>query len=413
MKYQKVQWGDNSISSAPDWLVKEIRKEIDPSLKILKEIEIEKGQQIPEDFLPVRANYKPVPILDTRHCNAREKKEKWLEMRRSGIGGSENAVARGFGKYQSNVSLYWDKIRSKAYQPLDTSSNWEVLEYGHLMEPWIRKVFESLKRKKTKEVPVMYRHPLFPFMLADIDGIVIEPDNGISIIECKTTNPKNLRDWKDGKAPIQYVAQAMHYMAVTNIDKVYLVCAYGNTRKDIIIREIRRDYIHEKHMIQQLSQFWEKVLIKEEPSPISNVYGSAVYTDFQKIKGRRFRQVRLNYDQNAGFIEKLTSLQNEIQSKSKDLEIKQDELKRLKAILLQQLEEDGQMFSKGTITDYKHGLKYVISIGNPVEKEVIPAEAQQLLKENNPEIFNAYKRKTIRMPRVSVKTYEFTDRGDD
>lgn len=64
-------------------------------------------------LLQERSNYmrySPIKLYDTTHINAVENREQWLAWRKKGIGGSESAAARGHGKFQSMLELYWDKI---------------------------------------------------------------------------------------------------------------------------------------------------------------------------------------------------------------------------------------------------------------------------------------------------------------
>jgi predicted phage-related endonuclease len=60
----------------------------------------------------------------------------------------------------------------------------------------------------------MFRHPLYPFMLADVDYFITMPDGTKAILEIKTTN-YNAKDhwWKDGRetVPAYYEPQGRHY----------------------------------------------------------------------------------------------------------------------------------------------------------------------------------------------------------
>lgn len=408
MKLQKVRWGDGSISSCPKYLVDAIRN-IDPKLSVLGEREVSSGKinlmekEIPEDWMPVRANYKPVPFLNTQHVNALECKDQWLEVRRKGIGGSESATARGFGKYQSIQSLYWDKTNDPQYQPMDESSNWEILEYGHLLEPWVRKVFSAKVQKKTIEVPMMYQHPLFPFMLADIDGVVLD-ENEIAGFEAKTTNPNNLREWKNNSIPPHYVAQMQHYMAVMNFRVYYIACAYGNTRNDIFIRKIYRDFECEEQMILDEGRFWKCVETRQEPPVSIGQNIPAAYREYMHRKRRR-PFMDLPYDSNMIFIEHMADLEakkKELSSQSKEVE---KELMYLKLLFLQQMREDNGFLASGAqIHDEEHKIGYYLQIKETEGKDVITAQNQEILKMDHPEIFEKYATRSKDCVGVKLRT---------
>ena len=413
MLLQKVQWGDGKISSCPEWLVNIIRKN-DPKLRILAEMEVSSGkinvieQEISEDWFPVKPNYKPVPFCDTKHVNALENKEEWLRIRKKGIGGSESATARGFGKYQSMRSLYWDKTNDPQFQPMDMSQNWEILEYGHLLEPWIRKVFQAKIMKPVKEVPVMFQHPLFPFMLADIDGVVIDTNMNHGF-EAKTTNPHNLKEWKNNSIPPHYVAQMQHYMAVMNFSDYYIVCAYGNTRNDFFCRKIYRDFEVEREMILGEAKFWRFVDTKKEPPLELERNIPAVYQEYVH-RNRVPRRIELPYDSNMIFIEHFADLEAEKKELALEKERVENELKKLKSLFLTQMKRDnGYIASGATIRDFKNGITYCLDIQQTEERNSINADGIRAIQMNYPEVFEKYKTKRNGRITVNFKAYNNKD----
>ena len=82
-----------------------------------------------------------------------------------------------------------------------------------------RKLYEAYKRGTGLEVRRsnnMYVHSEYPFMLADVDRLIVGKENGLIGLECKTASPYSADKWKDGKVPAHYLAQCDHYMAVLN-----------------------------------------------------------------------------------------------------------------------------------------------------------------------------------------------------
>lgn len=49
-------------------------------------------------------------------------------------------------------------------------------------------IFSKKTGLKVYPVRKMFRHPLYPFMLADVDFFIDFPDGSKGILECKTTN---------------------------------------------------------------------------------------------------------------------------------------------------------------------------------------------------------------------------------
>ena len=99
-----------------------------------------------------RTRHSPLVVVDTEPLS----REEWLAYRRQGIGGSE-------------------------------AENWVALEVGNLLEGLVAKIFHKKSGLEIFQVKKMFRHPLYPFMLADVDYFVRLPDGETAILEIKTT----------------------------------------------------------------------------------------------------------------------------------------------------------------------------------------------------------------------------------
>lgn len=176
-------------------------------------------------------------------------REQWLEYRRKGIGGSDAAAVLGISPFRTGRDLYYDKLNIVT---ADDAENWVQLEVGTLLEPLVAKIFAHKTGYKIYRRPFMFRHPQYPWMLADLDYMVELPDGTSAILEIKTTN-YNAKDnwWYNGEeiVPIYYESQGRHYMAVMNIDRVYFCCLYGNSEDEAMIRRIDRDMAYPQQKI--------------------------------------------------------------------------------------------------------------------------------------------------------------------
>lgn len=138
-------------------------------------------------------------------------REQWLEYRRKGIGGSDAAAVLGISPFRTGRDLYYDKLNIVT---ADDAENWVQLEVGTLLEPLVAKIFAHKTGYKIYRRPFMFQHPLYPWMLADLDYMVELPDGTSAILEIKTTN-YNAKDnwWYNGEeiVPIYYESQGRHY----------------------------------------------------------------------------------------------------------------------------------------------------------------------------------------------------------
>lgn len=211
-----------------------------------------------------RQTYAPEVIVDTASLT----KDEWLAYRRTGLGGSDAAAALGVSPWTTARDLYFDKLN--IVSAIDDNDNWVQKEIGHLLEDLVAKIFHVKTGYRIYQIKRMFRHPLYPFMIADIDFFIELPDGTTAILEIKTTNHNAINKWWDGKKeiiPLNYQLQGRHYMCVMNIDKVYFCCLYGNNENEVIIRTLDRDLIYESELIALEESFWVNHVLAQVPPP--------------------------------------------------------------------------------------------------------------------------------------------------
>ncbi|MDR1548731.1 MAG: YqaJ viral recombinase family protein [Hungatella sp.] len=195
-------------------------------------------------------NYEPEVVVDDI---TKLTEEQWLEYRRRGIGGSDVASIYRVSPWRTSNELYHDKIGHQLV--IEEERNWVSLEIGHRLEELVVQIFMKKTGLKPYAVRKMFRHPLYPFMIGDIDFFV-EKDGKIWIVECKTSFSFNKNEWADDSIPYHYVLQGMHYMSVTNVAGVIFLCLYGNKEDTLLIRTLTRDLELEEEMIELERDFW-------------------------------------------------------------------------------------------------------------------------------------------------------------
>lgn len=168
------------------------------------------------------ATYRPQVLVDTKDLTETE----WLEWRRKGVGGSDASIILGISPFATARDLYYDKLNVVSYK--DDADNWVALQIGHLLEDLVAEIFHKKTGYPIYQDKRMYYHPLYPYMLANVDYFVTLPNGETAILEIKTTN-YNAKDnwWIDGEEtiPVNYQAQGRHYMAVMNLNHVFYLPA--------------------------------------------------------------------------------------------------------------------------------------------------------------------------------------------
>lgn len=134
-------------------------------------------------------------------------REEWLRLRKTGIGGSDAGAICGLNPYSSPMDVYQDKTSDE----VDDADN-EAMRQGRDLEEYVARRFMGETGFKVRRSNKMYRSTEHPFMLADVDRLVVGEDAGL---ECKTASAYNADKWEDGQVPPHHLIQCLHYMAVT------------------------------------------------------------------------------------------------------------------------------------------------------------------------------------------------------
>ena len=123
-------------------------------------------------------------------------KETWLKYRKRGIGGSDSGAICGVNPYRSVMQVYQDKVSEDA-EEIDN----EAMRQGREFEDYVARRFMEASGKKVRRANAMFYDEEHPFMLADVDRLVVGENAGL---ECKTASSFMADKWEDGKVPLSY-----------------------------------------------------------------------------------------------------------------------------------------------------------------------------------------------------------------
>lgn len=154
--------------------------------------------------------YEKIPISKMSH-------EEWLALRKTGLGGSDAGAVCGLNPYSSPMKVFRDKTTDETEE-----QDSEAVRIGHDLEQYVAERFMEATGLKVRKSNFMYRSREHPFMIADVDRLVVGEDAGL---ECKTASAYNADKWKDGSIPLHYMMQCYHYMAVTGKRAWYIAAA--------------------------------------------------------------------------------------------------------------------------------------------------------------------------------------------
>ena len=115
-----------------------------------------------------KAEYTPEKVVDISNLS----REDWLEYRKKGIGGSDVAAIMGISPFATIRDLFYNKTGVQPVIQEEEESNWVAKEVGHRLEDLVAEIFSKKTGLEVFPVRIMFRHPLYPFMLADVDYFV-------------------------------------------------------------------------------------------------------------------------------------------------------------------------------------------------------------------------------------------------
>lgn len=195
--------------------------------------------------------YEMIPIKELS-------REEWLRLRKTGIGGSDAAAICGLNPYASAMHIFQDKMSKE----IDLQDN-EPMRQGRDLEDYVTKRFCEATGLKARRSHMLYRNKEKPFMIADVDRLIVGRDAGL---ECKTASAYNADKWKGGQIPPHYLIQCLHYMAVTGKKEWYIAVVILG--KDFLYQKIAWDEEVIKKLVSVEKAFWEgHILTGRMPEP--------------------------------------------------------------------------------------------------------------------------------------------------
>ena len=189
---------------------------------------------------------------------------EWLEVRRSGIGGSDAAAAVGMSIWKSPIELWEEKALGKMQAKQDN----EPMRWGRLLEPVIREEFAKRTGYAVSVCRSMLQAPQWPWMQANLDGLIEIPGRGVGVLEIKTSSAFKDSDWggnddSQPRCPDAYALQTTHYLAVTGLDFAVLCVLIGGNKLRWLT--VERDVQFIAHLVELERRFWEHVLTQTPP----------------------------------------------------------------------------------------------------------------------------------------------------
>lgn len=197
-------------------------------------------------------------LIDTRKIERAD----WLEVRKTGIGGSDAAAAVGLSPYKSQLELWTEKTGRDAGLPKpDLDDTTHPTYWGTMLEPIVAASYTKQTGNKVRKVNAVLQHPQFPFMLANLDREVVGTPL-VQLLDCKTAGEFGAKLWQDG-VPEYVQLQVQHQLAVTGKQAAHVAVLLCGQKLEIHL--IRRNDELISRLITLEARFWEYVTTDTPP----------------------------------------------------------------------------------------------------------------------------------------------------
>ncbi|OLT34359.1 hypothetical protein BJF79_07235 [Actinomadura sp. CNU-125] len=180
-------------------------------------------------------------------------RRRWLQARRSGIGGSDVLAVLGLDPWSSRLAVYLAKTGAEVERPETDDMVW-----GRFVEPAIAEYFTHRTGIGAVRCGLL-RNVERPWQLASVDRLTA--DGGL--LEIKNTGHWRRAEWDGGQIADGAEAQTQHYLDVTGLPHAWVAAQVGGAPP--LIRRVERDERLIADMREIEREFWALVQARTPP----------------------------------------------------------------------------------------------------------------------------------------------------
>lgn len=184
-------------------------------------------------------------------------RDRWLSLRRLGIGGSDALAVLGLDPWMNRMEVWLDKTGRDVGREQSDRMRW-----GQVVEAPIAEWFTERTGVRTRRCGLM-RHEDRQWQRVSVDRLT--SDGGL--LECKNTNWHRRGEWEDDLGEIVAdgaEAQVQHAMAVTGYGHAWVAAQVGG--EPPVIRRVERDESFIASLTTVEAEFWALVEARTPPA---------------------------------------------------------------------------------------------------------------------------------------------------
>lgn len=190
--------------------------------------------------------------------------EEWLELRKTGIGGSEAAAVMGINPWSTPLAVY---LKRKGQFQADETPN-EKMEWGTRLEHAILEKYAEQHPEYIVAPGVWFRNKKYPWLCGDTDALVFDRQtlHPLIVPEAKNVGSHMKKVWGEAgtdEAPTYYLAQDIWYMRGLEIPEgIILVLIGGQEYREYPVKASPQLM---DEMLRRVGLFWTTHVEAEVP----------------------------------------------------------------------------------------------------------------------------------------------------
>lgn len=188
-------------------------------------------------------------------------RQRWLEERKGGLGGSDAATILGLNPWCSPYTLFLEK--TGLIESAEEEN--EPMEWGRKLEPVVASHYQEKTGRELRLGTPMQWSRERPHLFANVDRL-IEPvagRPGRGVYEGKTTSAFQAEQWRDGEIPLYYQVQVQAYLYVLELEWGSVACLIGGQR--FVWTDVGRNDRFIRAYVKQADEFWRRVQENDPP----------------------------------------------------------------------------------------------------------------------------------------------------
>lgn len=190
----------------------------------------------------------PYEVLGSSHD-----RERWLQLRRSGVGASEVAAVLGESPWLSAIELYAQKVGLDTRHEDDEP---ERLYWGRKLERDIIEGYQDRTGRPVEPMGILLRSREVPWALCTLDAVTTDGRPGEPWpLEIKNVDGFKAEEWAEGP-PSHYVSQLQHQMLVTGAPRATAAALIGGNR--LVWCDVDRDEVAIRRIKHAGRIFWQE-----------------------------------------------------------------------------------------------------------------------------------------------------------